>query len=304
MFLLLICSGISRIQKETMSYRVIKHLGSGTFGSVEKCETPPGEPFYREHPVVAIKRVRYTDVHAEKEAEILRRLNHEGCVKLLTCFRDTKNGDFCLVQEFCDAGTLSSGKVTRDEFAVWRILFQLTDALQYVHSLNILHRDIKPENILMKSVGGRIALKLADFGLSKLMDRVHYGSFYATSTCGTPIYMSPEALRRYERYGKPSDIWSLAAVVSFVCNRVHLFHNVQEVFSWPGGKSSLDRRRYSIELRQLVGDMLCPEPAGRPTAGQVLTETQKGDKMKKSHPDMIVEVVEVVEVVRKVHQAY
>ena len=118
------------------------------------------------------------------------------------------------------------------------------------------------------------------------MDRVHYGSFYATSTCGTPIYMSPEALRRYERYGKPYDIWSLAAVISFVCNRVHLFHNVQDVFSWPGGKSSLDRRKYSIELRQLVADMLCPEPAARPTAGQVLTETQKGDKMKESYPAM------------------
>ena len=134
-----------------MSYRVIKHLGSGTFGSVEKCETPPGEPFYREHPVVAIRRVRNTDVEAEEEAEILRRLNHEGCVKLLTCFRDTKNGDFCLVQDFCDEGTLSSAKVTRDEFAVWRILFQLTQALRYVHSLNILHRDIKPKNILMAS---------------------------------------------------------------------------------------------------------------------------------------------------------
>ena len=256
-----------------MSYKLIKHLGSGAFGSVDKCETPPGEPFYREHPVVAIKRVRYAGGHAEREAEILRRLDHEGCVKLLTSFRD--NTDLCLVQEFCDGGDLSSGKVTRDEFVVWRIIFQLAGALQYIHSLNILHRDIKPANILIKSVGETISFKLADFGLSKLMDRVHYGSFYATSRCGTYIYMSPEALSDDRRYGKASDIWSLGAVISFVCNRSHLFRKPQDVFSWPGGRSSLDRGKYSIELRQLVADMLCPDPALRPRAGKVLTEVQK-----------------------------
>ena len=262
-----------------MSYKLIKHLGSGAFGSVDQCETPAWEPFYNEHPVVAIKRVKYTGAHAEKEAEILRRLNHEGCVKLLASFRDTKNGDLCLVQEFCDMGDLSSGKVTRDEFVVWRIIFQLAGALQYVHSQNILHRDIKPENILMKSVEGSITLKLADFGVSKLMDRVHYGSFYATSRCGTPVYMSPEALDNDQRYGKSSDIWSLGAVISFVCNGSHLFHRFQEVLSWPGGKSTLDRGKYSIELRQLVADMLCPEATSRPRAGQVLTEAQKGEKL-------------------------
>ena len=39
---------------------------------------------------------------------------------------------------------------------------QLCDAVQHIHSKNIIHRDIKPENILI-CFG---ALKLCDFGLS------------------------------------------------------------------------------------------------------------------------------------------
>ena len=98
---------------------------------------------------------------------------------------------------------------------------------------------------------------------------------YTTSRCGTPIYMSPEALRSHERYGKPSDIWSLGAVISFICNTIHLFENIEDVFTWPGGRSSLDRNKYDIVLRQLVANMLCPNAAARPTASQILEKTSR-----------------------------
>ena len=61
-----------------------------------------------------------------------------------------------------------------EEWNVWRQLEHLSSALDYLHSMTppLLHRDLKPENILcVKSPGdGSICLKLADFGLGKLLN--------------------------------------------------------------------------------------------------------------------------------------
>ena len=146
--------------------------------------------------------------------------------------------------------------------------------LAYVHSKGIIHRDIKPENILCKSHrNGAVDLKLADFGISKLLNKQQYGQLYARTCIGTAIYMSPETLDSFQgsRYSYPSDIWSLGAVISFYCNRRHLFQSVHAVKVWPGNKSSLDRNRYSLNLRQITANMMNPSDTQRPTAATIYT---------------------------------
>jgi len=54
-------------------------------------------------------------------------------------------------------------------------------ALGYLHKSKILYRDLKPENILLDTDG---YLKLADFGLAKIL-----GEEVANSFCGTPEYL-------------------------------------------------------------------------------------------------------------------
>lgn len=46
-----------------------------------------------------------------------------------------------------------------------RIMKQVLEALQYIHSLHLIHCDIKPENIVIKSFS-RCEVKLIDFGSS------------------------------------------------------------------------------------------------------------------------------------------
>ena len=46
---------------------------------------------------------------------------------------------------------------------------QILQALSYIHSCGIIHRDIKPENILVQKEKNVIKIKLADFGLSKII---------------------------------------------------------------------------------------------------------------------------------------
>uniref|UniRef100_H2YX83 non-specific serine/threonine protein kinase n=1 Tax=Ciona savignyi TaxID=51511 RepID=H2YX83_CIOSA len=78
----------------------------------------------------------------------------------------------------------------------------MLDALQYMHSREVLHRDLKPANILL--VGDIV--KLADFGVSKqlLLSTCH------SAPAGTWAYMSPEMFE--ENYNSKSDIWSLGCV--------------------------------------------------------------------------------------------
>ncbi|MEZ6043579.1 MAG: protein kinase [Planctomycetaceae bacterium] len=44
---------------------------------------------------------------------------------------------------------------------------RVLDALQFAHNNGIVHRDIKPSNMLVYRSGGRLRVKLADFGLAK-----------------------------------------------------------------------------------------------------------------------------------------
>jgi serine/threonine protein kinase len=48
---------------------------------------------------------------------------------------------------------------------------QMVLGLHYIHQLGIVHRDIKPSNILLSPVGVEIVVKIADFGLSKIVER-------------------------------------------------------------------------------------------------------------------------------------
>ncbi len=177
--------------------------------------------------------------------------------------------------------------MSKDEPCVWRTLAHLASALEYLHGRRprpVLHRDIKPDNILGRTTSnGNLVWKLADFGIARLLNQRRAAQYYARTCVGTVIYMAPEVFSDATgaSYGTPADVWSLGAVASFYCSDgKHLFRSETAVRRWGGGKSSLDRGRYSIGLRQAVADMLCPNPALRPSAAKVLEAARAGDRQK------------------------
>lgn len=95
----------------------------------------------------------------------------------------------CIVSEFVDGVTwdqyFASPDVNPED--TLRIIYELIDALIYLHQRQIVHRDIKPENIIITHDGHHP--KLIDFGLA---DRPFYSIL--KEPAGTADYMAPEQL--------------------------------------------------------------------------------------------------------------
>ena len=71
----------------------------------------------------------------------------------------------CIVMEYVDGTTLAEWLTTNpSKSARQRVMMQLLDALEYIHSLQLVHHDLKSSNILITRNGQNV--KLIDFGLS------------------------------------------------------------------------------------------------------------------------------------------
>lgn len=60
-------------------------------------------------------------------------------------------------------------------------------------------------------------LKLADFGISKIMS-----DEMLTTNCGTPVYMAPE-IWRGSSYDSKVDLWSIGVVMYYLLSGTHPF---------------------------------------------------------------------------------
>lgn len=82
-------------------------------------------------------------------------------------------------------------------------MYQISDALIYLHSKQVIHRDIKPENLLLGAFG---ELKIADFGWS-----VHAPSLRRQTLCGTLDYLPPEMVEN-KRHDERVDHWCIGVL--------------------------------------------------------------------------------------------
>ena len=142
----------------------------------------------------------------EQEIRVQQQMRNENVVQLIDLLQDTIN--YYIIIEYCSKGELfsyivSKNKLTENEA---RVFFrQILNGLSYIHSMNVAHRDLKPENILL-DIDGRA--KISDFGLSKYIDK--YGM--VSTSCGSPVYVSPEVISGCLYDPKKSDMWSAGVI--------------------------------------------------------------------------------------------
>ncbi|MCX7427735.1 MAG: protein kinase [Planctomycetia bacterium] len=156
-------------------------------------------------------------------------------------FSASEGGLYYFLMEFVDGMNLRRlldiEKLSPQEALA--IVPEICVALQYAHDAGVVHRDIKPENLLLDKAG---QVKIADFGLAKLMDlgegalesvtgtscpkspegashRLDQSPFpppepltHAGQVMGTPQYMAPEQMQRPAEVDHRADIYSLGVV--------------------------------------------------------------------------------------------
>jgi serine/threonine protein kinase len=156
----------------------------------------------------------------ETEIVMFSRLRHPRVVKYFGTER-LPDGNIRIFLEYLPGGSLQQmlqrfGPL--EEALVRRIMLQVLEGIQYLHSENICHRDIKAANILCHDL---TSVKLADFGASKLTTtKQGHGSDSAfKSLVGTPYMMAPEVIRQVGHDFK-ADIWSLGCCCyELLCGR-------------------------------------------------------------------------------------
>jgi len=181
-----------------------------------------------------------------REARSLAKLSHPNIVAVHD-FGEA-GGLFYLLMEYVDGLNLrqlmQAGRIEPQQALA--IIGQICDALQYAHDEGIVHRDIKPENILLDQRG---RVKIADFGLAKLLDRtaVDYTLTGTQQVMGTPHYMAPEQMEKPLTVDHRADIYSLGVLFyEMLTGELPLGR-----FALPSEKAGTDARLDEIVLHAL-----------------------------------------------------
>ena len=255
---------VEEVAKLFPQLEILECLGRGGMGAVYKARQPrldrlvalkilspekQGEPQFAER--------------FEREARALARLHHPNIVTVYD-FGEAQ-GNFYLLMEFVDGLSLrqllQARKLSPAE--ALGIVPKICEALQYAHEQGIVHRDIKPENILLDKSG---CVKIADFGIAKILGDGGRTNLTAEQVVGTPHYMAPEQIEKPQTVDHRADIYSLGVV----------FYEML-TGELPLGKFAPPSRKVEVDVRldEVVLHALEKEPSRRyQQASQVKTDVE------------------------------
>ena len=249
-------------------YVIQEQLDSGGHGDVYLGEDR------RTGETVVVKRIkpelidkdRVTLARFQREADILRQLNHPNIVRMLDIYE--KEDVQHLVMEYVPGGTLRNrlrGRTTPLPLEeALKIALELADALSRAHHLGVIHRDIKPENVLFAQDN---SLRLTDFGMARL-ENVDVRLTQTGVLLGSPAYMSPEALQG-DKVDVRTDIWSFGILLYEMLAGRPPFGNDQltttivQILNDPTPDLKKIRPDLPPALADLVQQMLAKQPMHR-----------------------------------------
>lgn len=268
-------------------YEVRRLLGEGGFGHVfeawdaKLCRS------------VALKRLKpQADVpHPEKlinEARLAASLKHAAFVRIFAI--EGQGTGQSIVMELVEGQTLGQfmhgGKA--DLQAALDIAYQIADAMDEAHAMDLVHGDLKPSNLMLEANG---KVRILDFGLARHMDPQATQTTTLCDLQGTIAYMAPERLmgRLPDTRG---DVYALGAMLyEMLAGQRHFAHlnglalaaaHMQATEAWPDLPDTVPPT-----INALVRAMTAHDPAERPRTMRDVREAigaQRGEPLSLAKP--------------------
>ena len=249
------------------AYRIERAIGSGGMADV----------FYAVHEALrrpaAIKVLRASlatdDVHLQRfmqEARAAASLIHPNIVQVYDVGQEGEHR--YIAQEYIPGTNLRQYLTDNGQMSTsvaLSILLQVLAAISKSAALGIVHRDIKPENIMLTKDGD---VKVADYGLARVLLSDDPQLTRAGTTLGTPMYMSPEQIQE-GKVDIRSDLYSLGVTLFHMLagrppftGETPLALAMQHVQAEPPNISEL-RVGLPPTLVQLINKLLAKDPENR-----------------------------------------
>ncbi|WP_215410056.1 serine/threonine-protein kinase [Janthinobacterium sp. JC611] len=277
------------LQDDTISghYEVRRLLGEGGFGHVfEAWDTKLCRS-------VALKRLKpQADVlHPAKlinEARLAASLKHAAFVRIFAI--EGQGTGQSIVMELVEGQTLGqfmhSGKA--DLQGALDIAYQIADAMDEAHAMDLVHGDLKPSNLMLEADG---KVRILDFGLARHIDPQATQTTTLCDLQGTIAYMAPERLmgRLPDTRG---DVYALGAMLyEMLAGQRHFAHlnglalaaaHMQATEPWPDLPETVPPA-----INALVRAMTAHDPAERPRTMRDVREAigaQRGEPLTLATP--------------------
>ncbi|MFE5581493.1 serine/threonine-protein kinase [Kitasatospora sp. NPDC056531] len=214
---------------------------------------------------VAVKLLHRTDADSRerflREARAVAGLQHPGIV-VVHDFGEFDGLPY-LVMELLAGRSLETRRGDGPVAVGWaaEVGAQVAEALAMAHAAGLVHRDVKPSNLFLTEDG---AVKLLDFGLVHERPQAldNSGPTDRTTAVGTLAYMAPEQ-HTGRSVDARADLYALGGTLhALLTGRP------------PAGGQPLRELRPDVpkELAQLIGSLLRPDPAERPTGAAPVAE--------------------------------
>jgi serine/threonine-protein kinase len=197
------------------NYQIVRLVGEGGMGRVYEAR----------HLRLKERRLAIKILHPEfardpeivarfqREAESSSVISHPNVVDVYDVSK-TPEGTPYMVAELL-TGEEFGKRIDRghlDPGVAVHIVRQVCRALGAAHAHQIVHRDMKPENVFLQEQDGGIAVKVIDFGISKVGEGGNQNLTKTGMVMGTPSYMAPEQARG-DKVDSRADIYAVGAML-------------------------------------------------------------------------------------------